>query len=286
MAFEFIRSETTDDGVLLITLDDPSTRNAYGGQLSEELDGEVDRFGQDPDLRVLVLTGADPAFCSGANVRGFNRAVQQREAQGPPPPPTPWERLDPAYAADHLHEPMGPAIVRKLWNLQKPSIAAVNGPAYGLGCGIALSCDIRIASESARFSEAFVRNGLIPADGSAWQLTPAHRPVQHSPAAVHRRRRRRPGGVPAGAVQQSRGARPTDANDHGASDAARPGADLRHVDDQNAGGTRRNSKTWPSISCRRRGRRIWRVKPRTTKRACKPFWKSASRISRGVNRAR
>lgn len=170
MAFEFIRSQTTDDGVLILTLDDPSTRNALGGQLSEELEGEIDRFGQDPDLRVLVLTGADPAFCSGANVRGFNRAVQQREAQGTPPPPGPWELLDPAYMADSRHEAMGPALVRQLWNLQKPSIAAVNGAAYGLGCGVALSCDIRIASQSARFSEAFVRNGLIPADGSAWQL--------------------------------------------------------------------------------------------------------------------
>lgn len=170
MAFEFIRSQTTDDGVLILTLDDPSTRNALGGQLSEELEGEIDRFGQDPDLRVLVLTGAEPAFCSGANVRGFNRAVQQREAQGTPPPPGPWELLDPAYMADSRHEAMGPAIVRQLWNLQKPSIAAVNGAAYGLGCGVALSCDIRIASQNARFSEAFVRNGLIPADGSAWQL--------------------------------------------------------------------------------------------------------------------
>jgi 2-(1,2-epoxy-1,2-dihydrophenyl)acetyl-CoA isomerase len=169
MAFEYIRSETTEDGVLVLTLDDPATRNALGGQLSEELEGEVDRFGEDPALRVLVITGADPAFCSGANVRGFNRAVQQREAHGSPPP-GPWELLDPAYMADSLHEAMGPAIVRKLWNLQKPTIAAVNGAAYGLGCGVALSCDIRIASESARFSEAFVRNGLIPADGSAWQL--------------------------------------------------------------------------------------------------------------------
>jgi enoyl-CoA hydratase/carnithine racemase len=170
MAFEFIRSESTGEGVLILTLDDPSTRNALGGQLSEELEGEVHRFAQDPELRVLVLTGADPAFCSGANVRGFNRAVQEREAQGTPPPPSPWEHLDPAYMADSLHEAMGPPIVRQLWNLQKPTIAAVNGAAYGLGCGVALSCDIRIASESARFSEAFVRNGLIPADGSAWQL--------------------------------------------------------------------------------------------------------------------
>lgn len=170
MALEFIRSETTDDGVLVITLDDPKTRNALGGQLSQELEAEVDRFGTDPELRVLVLTGNDPAFCSGANVRGFDNAVRQREAAGPPPEPTAWEVLDPAYEADSLHEATGPSIVRKLWNLQKPTIAAVNGAAYGLGCGVALSCDIRIASEDARFAEAFIRNGLIPADGSAWQL--------------------------------------------------------------------------------------------------------------------
>jgi 2-(1,2-epoxy-1,2-dihydrophenyl)acetyl-CoA isomerase len=170
MAFEYIRSETTEDGVLVLTLHDPATRNALGGPLSAELEGEVHRFGHDPALRVLVLTGADPAFCSGANVRGFQRAVQEREAHGPPPPPGPWELLDPAYLAESLHEAMGPALVRQLWNLQKPTIAAVNGAAYGLGCGLALSCDIRIASEAARFAEAFVRNGLIPADGSAWQL--------------------------------------------------------------------------------------------------------------------
>ena len=82
MAFECIRSETTENGVLVLTLNDPATRNALGGQLSDELEGEVERFGQDPALRVLVITGADPAFCSGANVRGFNRAVQEREAQG------------------------------------------------------------------------------------------------------------------------------------------------------------------------------------------------------------
>ena len=70
MAFECIRSETTENGVLVLTLNDPATRNALGGQLSDELEGEVDRFGQDPALRVLVITGADPAFCSGANVRG------------------------------------------------------------------------------------------------------------------------------------------------------------------------------------------------------------------------
>ena len=52
--------------------------------------------------------------------------------------------------------------------MQKPSFAAVNGHAYGLGCGIALSCDFRVAGEAARFNEAFIRNGIVPADGSAF----------------------------------------------------------------------------------------------------------------------
>jgi enoyl-CoA hydratase/carnithine racemase len=170
MTFEMLTSETTADGVLVLTLNDPATRNSLTETLSTELISEVDRFAEDPDLRVLVITGADPAFCSGANVRGFDRAIQQRQASGEPQPPTPWERLDPGYTARISRTPGGPDIVLKLHTLQKPSIAAVNGAAYGLGCGIALTCDFRVASEKARFSEAFVRNGLIPADGSAWQL--------------------------------------------------------------------------------------------------------------------
>ena len=58
----------------------------------------------------------------------------------------------------------------RLYNLQKPTIAAVNGYAMGIGMGMAISCDIRVASTEAGFSEAFIRNGLIPADGSCWQL--------------------------------------------------------------------------------------------------------------------
>ena len=168
MAFECLRSETRD-GVLLLTMDDPATRNALGPQLTTELEQEIDRFEQDPALRVLVLTGTDPAFCSGANVRGFQRNIEARAAEEASTP-SPWEVLDPSRYAQLVTRPSGPPIVLRLHHLQKPTIAAVNGPAYGLGCGLALTCDIRIASEKARFSEAFVRNGLIPADGSCWQL--------------------------------------------------------------------------------------------------------------------
>ncbi|MBM3138654.1 MAG: hypothetical protein FJZ92_00195 [Chloroflexi bacterium] len=177
MAFEKIKSETTADGVLILTMDDPSTLNALGEPLMTELLSEIDRFEHDRALRSLVITGAGRAFSSGANVRGFARGIEEREAEkaqadgGDEGGPSPWERLDPIYASrETLRFSSGPPIVTKLHNLQKPSFAAVNGHAYGLGCGIALSCDFRVAAESARFNEAFIRNGLVPADGSAWQL--------------------------------------------------------------------------------------------------------------------
>ena len=174
MPFEKILSETTSDRVLVLTMNDPETLNALGEPLLPELESEIDRFAADSDLRALVITGAGRAFSSGANVRGFARRIQDAEAGGEEseePGPSAWETLAPVYAARETREyATGPPIVGKLHNLQKPSFAAVNGHAYGLGCGIALSCDIRIAAESARFNEAFIRNGLVPADGSAWQL--------------------------------------------------------------------------------------------------------------------
>lgn len=164
------------DGVLILTLNDPPTRNALGPALSDDLVQTVNEFGNNPDLRCLVITGAGTAFCSGANVRGFRQRIQEAEknkaaAGNAEPRPGPWEALDPVYGArERGGQRMGPEIVRVLHNLQKPSIAAVNGAAYGLGCGIALACDIRVAGRAARFSEAFIRNGLVPADGSTWQL--------------------------------------------------------------------------------------------------------------------
>jgi len=170
MSFELIRSETTNDGVLVITLNDQSTRNSWGGQMAEEAESEIDRFALDPELRCLVLTGEGLSFCSGANVKGFNRNIEERERSAPPPPPSVWERMDPAGYAYEQGRFSGPSIIWKLWNLQKPSIAAVNGPAYGIGDGIAISCDFRIASERAQFCEAFIRNGIVSGDGSMWQL--------------------------------------------------------------------------------------------------------------------
>ena len=161
------------DGVLTITMDDPSTRNAIGDEMAAEIVGEIDRLESDPDLRALVLTGRDPSFCSGANVKRMDQA--NRDRSGEPALPSdigPWDYFD--RKLEELTEATdvggGRNIPLRLHHLQKPSIAAVNGYAIGLGMGIALSCDIRIASENARFSETFIKRGLIPADGSCWQL--------------------------------------------------------------------------------------------------------------------
>ena len=176
MPYQFIDARESD-GVLIVTMDDPPTRNAIGDEMAGEINQELDRLEASPDLRTVVITGRDPSFCSGANVKRMDDANRSRTAESPlPGDRSPWEVL--AAAWEELGAP-GPAaaavdgvrfVPLRLHQLQKPSIAAVNGYAMGLGMGIALSCDIRIASENARMSETFIRRGLIPADGSCWQL--------------------------------------------------------------------------------------------------------------------
>ena len=81
MAYQYIQVEE-QDRVLIITMDDPKTRNAIGPEMFDEISTEIDRLEQDPDLRCLVLTGKDPAFCSGANVRGMAKNIEKGEAEG------------------------------------------------------------------------------------------------------------------------------------------------------------------------------------------------------------
>lgn len=172
MAYQFI-DVAEEDGVLVITLDDPPTRNAIGDEMAGELNQELERLESDANLRALVLTGRDPSFCSGANVKRMNEANEERGEVSLPEGVTPWAYLQQEWdnmVSGESYMDGVRFIPLKLHDLQKPSIAAVNGYAMGLGMGIALSCDIRIASDNARFSETFIRRGLIPADGSCWQL--------------------------------------------------------------------------------------------------------------------
>lgn len=170
MSDNYIKTELRD-GVLRLTLHDPPTRNAINPQMAAEFFAAMERFEDDPQQRVLLLTGAAPAFCSGANVRGFYGNIQEREQQAAPPPRQPWGAMEARYARRFDPETSrAPEMVLRLQEQQKPTIAAVNGPAIGAGMGLALACDLRIAGEAAQFSEAFVRMGLIPADGSCWNL--------------------------------------------------------------------------------------------------------------------
>jgi enoyl-CoA hydratase/carnithine racemase len=175
MAYEFIKTEIRD-GVLVLTMHDPPTRNALGPDMADEMLEELDRFEDDPTARILLLTGTDPSFCSGANVRSFKQDIQDREpgeSETGPPDPLPWGKMESRYAARGPKGALGGQASRvplRIHKLQKPSIAAVNGHAMGVGMGVALACDIRYAAEKAVFSEAFSRMGLIPGDGSSWQL--------------------------------------------------------------------------------------------------------------------
>jgi enoyl-CoA hydratase/carnithine racemase len=175
MEYQYIKTEARDN-VLILTMHDPPTRNALGQEMAEEMMDALDRFEDDSEQRVLLLTGTEPSFCSGANVRRFNQSNQEREkpsGDGDPPVTLPWGKMEARLA--HRQERVGTRaqanrLPLRLHNLQKPSIAAVNGFAMGVGMGVALACDIRYAAENAVFCEAFSRMGLVPGDGSSWQL--------------------------------------------------------------------------------------------------------------------
>ena len=170
MSDEFVKIEN-DKGVLILTLHDPATRNAINPDMAREFFEALDRFEDDPELRVLLLTGTEPSFCSGANVRGFSSSIQARAERGETDALRPWGSMEARYAKKFDAESSrAPEMVLRLQEQQKPTIAAVNGHAVGAGMGLALACDIRLAAEKATFSEAFVRMGLIPADGSCWNL--------------------------------------------------------------------------------------------------------------------
>ena len=117
MAYEFIQTELRD-GVLIITMHDPPTRNALGPDMSREMNEELDRFEADPEQRVLLLTGTEPSFCSGANVRNFNRRIEERDQEAqeqPEPEPLPW-----GENGDPVCRPPGPGGRRRFPAFEAP----------------------------------------------------------------------------------------------------------------------------------------------------------------------
>ena len=143
--------------IVTLTINRPDMRNALG----EPGDGvvfsdAVAQINADRNVRCVILTGAGSAFSAGGNVK----AMQNREG--------PFGGAG-AHIADGYRRGIH-QIVKSLWGLEVPAIAAVNGPAIGLGNDVACLCDMRIASEKAIFGATFLKIGLIPGDGGAWLL--------------------------------------------------------------------------------------------------------------------
>lgn len=148
-------SLTRSAGVATITLNRPKVSNALTPELFGELGDRFDEVAANSEDRVLVLTGAGSAFCSGADLSGSGETVE-RLAQGP------------MARREFTRETAMPAL--KLHRLPKPTIAAVNGVAAGGGCNLALGCDVVFAAESARFAQIFVNRGLSVDYGGSWLL--------------------------------------------------------------------------------------------------------------------
>src|SRR2546421_3047727 len=142
-----------DAGIVTITLNRPEKLNALAGHMRRDLAEALEHAGSDPEVRVVVLTGAGRAFCTGADVRRMSELMEAKEVEE-------FKRLLGA----------GRRVLTAMRQMLKPVVAAVNGAAYGAGFNLALACDIRIAAESASFSQSFVKVGLHPDWGGTYLL--------------------------------------------------------------------------------------------------------------------
>ncbi|MDX6581843.1 MAG: 2-(1,2-epoxy,2-dihydrophenyl)acetyl-CoA isomerase [Solirubrobacterales bacterium] len=146
---------TVADHAARITLNRPETLNSWNEQFGLDLKAALERAAEDDAVRAVLITGAGRAFSSGADL-----GEQRRGTEGESPD-----------LSDRLQALYNP-IILGIRELPKPVVAAVNGPAAGIGCALALACDLIVASESAFFLLAFVNIGLIP-DGGSTATVPA-----------------------------------------------------------------------------------------------------------------
>ena len=152
-AYETVITETADH-ICTITLDRPDRFNAFSRQLTADLGDALKAAAEDDHARVVILTGAGRAFCSGQDLA----ELQEGYARGETP-----------ELGHILHERYHP-IIERMCGMSQPIIGAINGIAAGAGCSLALACDLRIASEEAAFMEAFINVGLAPDAGSTYFL--------------------------------------------------------------------------------------------------------------------
>ena len=145
------------DHIGVITLNQPKLRNSISEiEIVDELIDQLNMVSQDDQLRCLIITGAGSAFSSGGNIKHMLTKDGMFAGE-----------------ANDIRENYAKVIQRiplAVHNINIPTIAAVNGPAVGAGCDLAMYCDMRIASTEASFAESFIKVGLIPGDGGAWIL--------------------------------------------------------------------------------------------------------------------
>ncbi len=153
------------DGVATITLNRPDKLNALTPEMLSGFFAAVARAGADPAARVIVVTGAGRSFCAGLDLSIIGTGAGGRLETHPDVPPQWGDDIGPAL--DPYYSGGWPALI----TCRKPTIAAVNGPAFGWGFILALHCDLRFASSSALFNATFARIGVPGEKGSAWLLT-------------------------------------------------------------------------------------------------------------------
>jgi enoyl-CoA hydratase/carnithine racemase len=154
MNFEEIRYEVADH-VLTITLDRPDRLNAFTPTMARELIEAFDRSDADDDVRVVIVTGAGRGFCAGADLGGGGGTFDWRDRDGG----------DVGVPRDG-----GGQVTLRIFDSLKPVIAAINGPAVGVGITMTLPMDVRIAASGAKIGFVFARRGIVPEACSSWFL--------------------------------------------------------------------------------------------------------------------
>lgn len=144
---------TLDGAVATILLNRPEKLNAFAGTMREDLLAALRECERDAACRAIVITGAGRAFCAGGDVEFMSELQKRADTDA-------FRKLLDA----------GRDVVTQIATMPKPVIAAINGVAAGAGCNLALACDVRIASDAAKFGETFVRIGIHPDWGGTWFL--------------------------------------------------------------------------------------------------------------------
>ena len=143
--------------IVTLTMNQPELRNPLTGNTAiPELLAAIDRIHSDNTVRCVILTANGPSFCAGGNIREMKR------------------QTSPEVSEMEIRQDYRQGVQRlalNLYNLEVPVIAAINGHAIGAGLDLSCMCDIRIAADSAKFAESFIKVGIIPGDGGAWLLT-------------------------------------------------------------------------------------------------------------------